>query len=284
MSLYRALHPEDTEVTAENITIVTLKQNIYRGIHNDLGFMVNNRLIVLVEAQSTWTYNVIPRMLSYLVHTYNAYISSNKLNKYGTETIPLPVPELYLMYSGDSDGIPSEISLAGDFFGLRFPDQISIDLRVKVLCTGLTENDVISQMIEFWHIYDSVITQKGRTRDAVHEIIQLCRKKNILIGFIEKEEVFDIMWAMMSDEEDLAIAREADIREAREETRKEYEEVLKQEREANERAREEERKDKLNRIFQNIRSIEKRFHIDRNQTMDILNIPQNERELYLAMD
>lgn len=44
LQLYKALHPEDNEVTEDKLT-----DNIY----NDLGFIVNeDKMVILVEAQS----------------------------------------------------------------------------------------------------------------------------------------------------------------------------------------------------------------------------------------
>ncbi|MCD8151352.1 MAG: hypothetical protein LUE92_17785 [Clostridiales bacterium] len=51
--LYKALHPEDTESIADDLEYVTLEQVLVHDIYNDLGFLVGDRLLVLVEAQST---------------------------------------------------------------------------------------------------------------------------------------------------------------------------------------------------------------------------------------
>ena len=49
LQLYRCLHPEDTDITAEQITNVTLKPVMTNAIYNDLGFMVEDRLVLLVK-------------------------------------------------------------------------------------------------------------------------------------------------------------------------------------------------------------------------------------------
>ena len=56
LQLYRVLHPEDESITEADLEIVTLQSILLNGIYNDLGFLVRkDRLMVLVEAQSTWT-------------------------------------------------------------------------------------------------------------------------------------------------------------------------------------------------------------------------------------
>ena len=49
LQLYQTLHPEDIETTEEGLKYVTLEPVIVDGIYNDLGFMVNNRLMVLTH-------------------------------------------------------------------------------------------------------------------------------------------------------------------------------------------------------------------------------------------
>ena len=99
VELYKALHPEVNNITEEDIEIVTIENVLSDGIYNDLGFLVNNSLIVLAEAQSTRSENIIIRGLMYLVQTYQDYILQEDLNVYGTRKIKLPKPELYVIYT-----------------------------------------------------------------------------------------------------------------------------------------------------------------------------------------
>ena len=63
IQLYRVLHPEDSETQQDDLTIVTLSRIIVREMYNDLGFLAGNRLLVLVEAQSSWSENIVVRFL-----------------------------------------------------------------------------------------------------------------------------------------------------------------------------------------------------------------------------
>ncbi len=74
LQLYQALHPEDKETTEEDLTNITIENVLMNGQHNDLGFMAGNRLLILAEAQSTWTMNIIVRALLYLAQTYQRII------------------------------------------------------------------------------------------------------------------------------------------------------------------------------------------------------------------
>jgi len=81
--LYKALHP-DENISEDIIDIVTLKTVIADGPYNDLGFTVNKKMILLLEAQTTWSVNIIIRILIYLAQTYNDYIIKEKMHIYSS--------------------------------------------------------------------------------------------------------------------------------------------------------------------------------------------------------
>ncbi len=70
LKLYQALHPEDLEIGVENLKIITIENALSNDIYNDLGFIANDKLVVLVEAQGTWSVNIVVRLLLYLAKTY----------------------------------------------------------------------------------------------------------------------------------------------------------------------------------------------------------------------
>lgn len=143
LQLYQALHPEDIDVTEAEIADVTIKHVLVDADYNDLGFSVGNRLMVLVESQSTWTYNIIIRALMYLIQTYNDYFKRTNQNLYGSRKVNLPKPELYVIFTGNRKNIPDTISLREEFFDGA---KIAIDAEVKVLYQE-NEHDIIGQYI-----------------------------------------------------------------------------------------------------------------------------------------
>ncbi len=52
LKLYKTLHPEDTTATEDSLTDITIENVLTDNLYNDLGFIVNNKLMILVEAQS----------------------------------------------------------------------------------------------------------------------------------------------------------------------------------------------------------------------------------------
>lgn len=198
LELYQTLHPEDKEVTLDQISSVTIQNVLLDQMYNDLGFTVGSRLLVLVEAQSTWSVNIVVRILLYLANTWKEYIESRRLNVYGSKKVSLPKPELYVIYTGDKKKYPEWLKLSEEFF----PDQDSfVDVKVKVL-TGNNKGDIIDQYVSFTKVYNQQIKALGRTRDAVMETIRICKDQNVLKEYLQKreKEVVSIM-TMLFDQE-----------------------------------------------------------------------------------
>ena len=199
LQLYQALHPEDSQVTEEEIEDVTMKHVLVEADYNDLGFSVGNRLLILVESQSTWTFNIIIRALMYLIQTYHDYLKRTNQNLYGSKKVNLPKPELYVIYTGDRKHIPDTLSLQKDFFG---GEPIALEVEVTVLYQE-NETDIIGQYIMFCKVYQEQRKQYGNTKQAVTETIRICKDRNVLKDYLEnkEQEVVDMMMTLFDDEQ-----------------------------------------------------------------------------------
>ena len=209
-------------MTEDEIADVTIKHVLVDADYNDLGFSVGNRLMVLVESQSTWTFNIIIRALMYLIQTYHDYFKRTNQNLYGSKKVNMPKPELYVIYTGDKKNIPNTISLSKEFFDEA---KISIDAEVKVLYQE-NEKDIIGQYIIFSKVYNEQRKLHGNTKQAVTETIRICKNRNVLKEYLEskEQEVVDIMMTLFDDEQILraytkdiedSAAREAEKRTAK---------------------------------------------------------------------
>lgn len=225
LQLYKALHPEDSNVTEDKIEDVTIKHVLVDADYNDLGFSIGDRLMVLVESQSTWTVNIIIRALMYLIQTYHDYFKRTNQNLYGSKKVNMPRPELYLIYTGDKKNIPDSISLARDFFDGA---EIAIDAEIKVL---YQENeDIIGQYIIFSKVYTEQRKLYGNTKQAVTETIDICKNRNVLREYLESKEgeVVDIMMTLFDDEQILkAYAKDIENNTAREAEKEMAERMIK---------------------------------------------------------
>ena len=198
LQLYQALHPEDTGMTKEQIQIVTLENLLLNQPYNDLGFTAGNRLLIFVEAQSTWTENILVRVLIYMAQTIQNHITDTRQNVYGKKKVLFPEMEFYVVFTGERKDRPGELVLSEEFFGGR---RLALEVRVKMVYDGM-EGDIISQYVAFTRIYREQCKKYGRTQKAVLETIRLCRKKDILKEYLEnrEKEVVDIMMTLFNQE------------------------------------------------------------------------------------
>lgn len=211
--LYLALHPEDEDVTEQDCKLITLENVISTGIYNDLGFQVRDRLFLLVEAQSTFSINIVLRMLLYLAATYKEYVEENKLDLYSGKAVRIPRPELYVVYTGEREDIPEMLSLSELYEGAG-----DAEIHVKVL-RDEKSGDILAQYVRFCKIVDINRRLHGSTQKALDEAFHQCMEENILTSFLasRKKEVTDIMVTLfdydtIQEIHDFNVARDAEKR------------------------------------------------------------------------
>ena len=198
LQLYQALHPEDHEATEDSIKNVTITNVLLDQYYNDVGFQIGEKIVILVEQQSSWSINIVVRCLLYLAQTYQEYFESTKQNVYGSKKLELPKPEMYVIYTGNRKTRPEYLYLSKEFFG---GDDSVLDVKVKMIYDG-KEGDIINQYVTFTKIYNEQVKLHGRTREAVLETIRICKDQNVLSEYLSgrEKEVVDIMMTLFNEE------------------------------------------------------------------------------------
>ena len=207
IQMYRALHPEDSTITKADLKIITLQSILLNGIYNDLGFMVRgNQLMILVEAQSTWSPNIVIRALIYLMSTYQDYFTEKAIQLYGSKKVDMPKPELYVIYTGNQGSHPDVLSLKDEFFPNT---DCCIEAKVKIIYLR-DGDDIISQYIGFCRIFNEQVALYGRSLKAAKETIKICRDKNLLKEYLSEraKEVEGIMLTLFDQEQVWNVERE----------------------------------------------------------------------------
>ena len=200
LKLYKTLHPEDTEATEDALDIVTIDNVLTDNLYNDLGIMVgNNRLLLLLEAQASWTVNILIRILLYLAQSYHEYFERTSQSLYKSRKVKMPKPELYIIFTGNKGRKPDTISLSKEFFN---GVDIDIEVRAKVIYESDTE-DIINQYIIFCKVFDEQRKLYGMTEQTVKETIRICKDRNILKEYLmsREVEVITIMMSLFDDEQ-----------------------------------------------------------------------------------
>jgi len=169
------------------------------NLYNDLGFIVNNKLMILVEAQSTWTVNILIRILLYLAQSYHEYFQRTSQDYYKSKKVKMPKPELYVIFTGNKGRKPDKISLSKEFFEGA---DIDIEVKAKVIYESDTD-DIINQYIIFCKVFNKQTKQHGMTQKAVTETIRICKDRNVLMEYLaqREKEVVTIMMSLFDEEQ-----------------------------------------------------------------------------------
>ena len=171
LQLYQALHPEDTTVSESDLKIVTLENILVTGQYNDFGILVRNLLILLVEAQSTFSPNIVLRLLLYVADTYKRYVEEQKLSLYQEAPVQVPRPELYMIYTGKTPLQSNILTLSALYEGAG-----DMEVTVHVLQKRGT-GDILDQYVSFcmdvpnrlhWRSYTSAWKRASWLRFWLH--------------------------------------------------------------------------------------------------------------------
>lgn len=130
LSLYNAVNGSDY-TDPSMIEFNTLEDALYLGMRNDTSFIISDILSVY-EHQATYNPNMPLRMMGYVDKLYSGYLSANRLNKYGSVLVKLPIPKLVVFYNGLQDAEDEIILKLSDSFDVRHRAEADIEIRVKM--------------------------------------------------------------------------------------------------------------------------------------------------------
>jgi hypothetical protein len=195
LSVYNALSgnnfPPETP-----IKIVTLTNVFIKGRINDLAFFVGDKLVILIEHQSTINPNMALRLLVYIGQVYDSMFKDDN-TIYGSKAVELREPEFYVLYNGSERmSKPSEVKKLSELFVKSDkPHEVNLELVVKVYDISAAENaDLIAKSNElsgYVYLIQQVnyyftIGETGRT--PILKAIADTKKKGYLVEFLEKHE------------------------------------------------------------------------------------------------
>ena len=80
------------------VELNTLSDVLYMGQINDISFTIGNRLVIVIEHQSTINPNMPLRLLLYIARIYEKIVERRNLYKSSLEKIP--TPEFIVLYNG----------------------------------------------------------------------------------------------------------------------------------------------------------------------------------------
>jgi len=217
--LYSAIEGVDIPLDIP-LNINTLTDVLNKGLINDLSFTIDNRLVILIEHQSTINENIPLRLLMYIARVYEKIVYRKKL--YQTKLEKIPTPEFIVLYNGDDD-YPDykELKLSDAFKnieGLKTNDGIMpLELIVKVYNINHGRNPEMlkkSENLDEYSLFiDKVKENKIKEKSlekAADSAINYCIANNILKEFLEAHasEVLNMLLTEWNQDEAVEVARE----------------------------------------------------------------------------
>ena len=227
LSLYNAIH--DTNLVYEHTQIEhkIIPQTLTRSFYNDVSMIINGKLIVLVEHQSTPNQNMPLRFLEYYVHLLYGIIPSKV--RYKEALYKIPTPEFYVFYNGEKKVENEYIMKLSDAFIEKQENPLC---EVKVKFTNIRGKeglnlpvvqkcDILKQYCEFMEIMFryKAESEKLSTDEEIEDLYRKALKeaisKNILTDYLTRKgtEVIN----MFTDEYDYDLDIQTKTEEAREE-------------------------------------------------------------------
>jgi predicted transposase/invertase (TIGR01784 family) len=189
LELYNAIentnYGKDTE-----IEIATLDDVLYMEQMNDIAFIIDGKIVVLIEHQSTINPNMPLRMLLYVARVYEKITESDNL--YSNNEISLARPEFIVLYNG-KDEFPDkktyELSEMFNKHGLEKPINLELVVQVYNINDGRNpEFAARSKTLSGYEKFIGTITEYAKTmsrEEAMKKAVDECIKRNILRSFLE---------------------------------------------------------------------------------------------------
>ncbi len=192
LELYKALLGDKArkDIKPEDINLINIEKLFFNDLYNDLSFVVDNELMILVEAQSTYTKNIVTRLLFYVSKVLEEYIrslsSDNKLNSlYNEKEVKIPTIKLYTIYTGKKQVKDHYINLKElvEDTGI----ESDIDLKVKVI--SIPDNDnILGQYMTLCKVLREQLKKHKDDSKAISETIRICKNEDILREYLAKKE------------------------------------------------------------------------------------------------
>ena len=211
LALYNALHGTDYQSTAI-LKNIRLKQVLYMSFANDVSYLVDNKIIVLAEHQSTINPNMPIRCLEYIARLYEQFYKSKE--KYSRKQLAIPTPEFYVFYNGKEPYRGDSLLKLSDSF-TQTHDEYALELSVKVVNINYDKTNEILKLCKPLKQYSLFVdaVRRNIAVDKEHgfeKAIKECIQNDILREYLQRKskEVLNMLIGEYDYDADIAVQRE----------------------------------------------------------------------------
>ena len=188
----------------------------------DIAMLIDGKIVILIEHQSTINQNMPFRFLEYIARIYEKITTKDE--KFGRKLVKLPVPEFYVFYNGKDD-YPTEsmMKLSDAFMQLgdncELKNQLEnanypLEIFVKVININVDKENPILKRCEALKEYSEFIEQvRSNIENDVPEPFTTAIKEAIKKGFLsdylnrKSTEVQNMLLAEYDYDTDIAVQR-----------------------------------------------------------------------------
>ena len=211
LALYDALYAAKYQSTSI-LKNIRLKQTMYMSFANDVSYLVDNKIIVLAEHQSTVNPNMPLRCLEYVTRLYEHI--QNPRNRYSRTLKKIPIPAFYVFYNGVEKLPAKQILKLSDSFIMQ-SETVNLELVVKLININYDKDSQILKSCEPLGQYSRFVEAVRRhiAVDKEHgfeNAIKECIKNDILREYLQRKsrEVVNMLIAEYDYDTDIAVQRE----------------------------------------------------------------------------
>jgi len=185
-AIFNANCGEDTK-----IEITTLDEALFMDWINDISFVIDGKLVVLIEHQSTINNNMPLRMLIYITKIYEKIRDTRSL--YKKKATALPRPEFVVLYNGKEE-YPDrkELKLSDMFEKYGEENPVNLELVVQIYNINKGRNPEFaarSTTLDQYEIFVAKVHENEKTmpkKEAIIKAVKDCSDNGILKEFLRK--------------------------------------------------------------------------------------------------
>ena len=222
IQLYNALHGTNLDVKITDVQPVMLEKVLYMKYYNDIAMLIDGKIVILIEHQSTINQNMPFRFLEYIARIYEKITTKDE--KFGRKLVKLPIPEFYVFYNGKDDYPTESVMKLSDAF-MQFDDDSELknqlenanyplEISVKVININVDKENPILKRCEALKEYSEFIEQvRSNIENDVPEPFTNAIKETIKNGFLsdylnrKSTEVQNMLLAEYDYDTDIAVQR-----------------------------------------------------------------------------
>ena len=211
LTLYNALHGTSLGASTE-IEALRLEQVMYMAFRNDVACLVDGKIIVLVEHQSTINANMPLRFLQYATRLYE--LVENPRDRYLRRLKKIPTPEFYVFYNGEEDYPKSATLRLSDAF-ITIPENPALELIVSVTNINYNKDNKIlcrCKPLKEYTLFVEAVRRHTKldSENGFQNAIKECIRNDILREYLQRKsrEVMNMLIAEYDYDVDIAVQRE----------------------------------------------------------------------------